>query len=85
VRRPRRSLPKKAIAARARIGSGFALATSEGSRRWNDNAYHWQTLILLLPLRYNPDEAGRRFPIWKALIERTVREMREMFSGYALL
>lgn len=83
--RPVRPLPKKTILTRGRIGSGVALATPGGSGRWKDNPHHWQTLILLLPLRYNPDEAGRRMPIPKALIERTLREMREMFSGYTLL
>jgi hypothetical protein len=85
VQRPVRSLPKNTNPAWARIGSGVALATQGGIGRWRDNPHHWQTLILLLPLRYNPDEAGRRMPIPKVLIERTVREMREMFSGYTLL
>jgi hypothetical protein len=84
-RRPIRTRPKNALRLRARIGSGIALATQGGSGRWKDNPHHWQTLILLLPLRYNPDEAGRRMLVPKMLIERTVREMREMFSGYTLL
>jgi hypothetical protein len=83
-RRPARFLPKKALPARARIGSGVALATPGGSGRWKDNPHHWQTLILLVPLLYNPDQMGHRKPVPKALIQRTVHEMHEMFSGYTL-
>jgi hypothetical protein len=84
-RRPVRSLPKKTLVVRSRIGSGVALATPGGSGRWKDNPHHWQTLILLLPLLYNPDTEGHRKPVSKVLIQRTVEEMRETFSGYTLL
>jgi hypothetical protein len=85
-REPVRSLRKKVLPAKARIGSGVALATPGGSGRWKDNPYHWQTLILLIPLRYNEtDSAGYRKPIPELLIKRTIQEMREMFSGYTLL
>lgn len=76
--RPVRSLPKKVLPTRARIGSGVALATSGGPGRWIDNPHHWQTLILLVPLLYNSDQTDRRKPVSKALIERTINEMREM-------
>jgi hypothetical protein len=77
-------LPKTELPARARIGSGIALATSGGSERWKDNPHHWQTLVLLVPLLHNKDQVGYRRPISKVLIQRTVDEMRDMFSGYTL-
>jgi hypothetical protein len=83
-RRPLRSMPKAAFPARARIGSGVALASPGGSGHWKDNPYHWQTLILLMPLFHNPDSYGHRKPISPFLIERTVDEMRNLFSGFTL-
>jgi hypothetical protein len=83
--RPLRSVPNTALSARARIGCGVALASAGGSGRWKDNPHHWQTLILLVPLLYNPDKNGYRKPVSKAMIRRTVDEMRGMFSGYTLI
>jgi hypothetical protein len=84
-RRPMRSLPKTAFPARARIGSGVALASAGGSGRWMDNPHHWQTLVLLVPLLHNPDKHGYRKPVSKAMIQRTVDEIRSIFSGYTLI
>jgi len=83
--RPAPSLSKAILPAQARIGSGVALATSGGSGRRKDNPHHWQTLILLVPLLFNPDKVGNRKPVSKVLIQRTVCEMHEMFSGYSFL
>ncbi len=69
---------------RRRIGSGVALATAGNNAQWKDNPQHWQTLILLLPLFYNPDSKGYRKPISNTLIQRTISEMQRMFSGYTL-
>ncbi|MGA2086168.1 MAG: hypothetical protein ABSG60_11665 [Terracidiphilus sp.] len=83
-RRPLRSVAKTALPARTRIGSGVALASAGGSGRWKDNPHHWQTLILLVPLLHNPDKHGYRKPVPKAMIQKTVNEIRSMFSGYTL-
>jgi hypothetical protein len=49
-----------------------------------DNPYHWQTLILLLPLFHNPDSRGHRRPIPSFLLGRTVDEIQRFFSGYTV-
>jgi hypothetical protein len=82
-RRPLPSMPKMGLPPRARIGSGVALATSESSQC--DNPHHWQTLVLLVPLLYNPDPSGHRKPIAQFLIDRTIREIQSLFSGYTLI
>ncbi|HUN84793.1 MAG TPA: hypothetical protein VMU48_10460 [Terracidiphilus sp.] len=79
-----RSMPKPTLPERGRIGSGVALATTANKAQWTDNPHHWQTLILLLPLFHNPDSKGYRKPISGVLIQRTIDEMRRMFSGYTL-
>lgn len=83
-RLPMPSLPKTALPASARIGSGVALAAQGRSGRWKDNPHHWQTLILLLPILHNPDHNGYRKPIAKFLIDRTIHEIQSLFSGYTL-
>lgn len=75
-------LSKAVTLRRARIGSGVALATNGGPHKWTDNPHHWQTLIFLLPRLYNPQPSGYRKPIPTFLIERTIKEMQMMFSGY---
>ena len=79
-----RPLPRAALPVRTRIGSGVALASPGGSGHWKNNPHHWQTLILLMPLFQNPDSYGHRKPISPFLIERTVDEMRNLFSGFTL-
>ncbi len=42
-----------------------------------------ETLVVLIPLFYNPDACGRRLPVesWKLL--QTEAEVRRLFTGYA--
>ncbi len=42
-----------------------------------------ETLIVLIPLSYNPDPRGRRLPVesWKLL--QTEAEIRRLFTGYS--
>ncbi len=37
-----------------------------------------------MPLFHNPDLKGHRKPVSKALIQRTINEVQQMFSGYTL-
>jgi hypothetical protein len=67
-----------------RIGSGIALASSGSRGVARDNPHQWQTLILLLPLLHNPDSRGHRRPISSFLLERTVDEIQQFFSGYTV-
>ena len=62
----------------------MALATTGNKAWWKDNPHHWQTLIILLPLFHNPDSKSHRKPVSKALIQRTINEVQQLFSGYTL-
>lgn len=73
-----RFLRRTVLPAKARIGSGVALAAPGGSGRWKANPHHWQTLILLVPLLYNPDQVGCRKSVRKVLIERSVSVATEI-------
>jgi len=83
-RLPIRSQSKAIMVQQERIGSGVALASNGIQRKWSNNPYHWQTLVLLIPLFHNPLPDGFRKPISKALLLRTMDEMQAMFSGYTL-
>lgn len=80
-RRPRRSAPGFISSPGLRIGGGIALASGDSILGRRDNPYHWQTLVLLLPLFHNPTANGYRKPITPRVWKVTLREIQDNFSG----
>lgn len=61
--------------------------SSEHPHRFNNGRCgngqsHLQTLVIHLPLYFNPDGDGRVKPVEPALLDETLEEIRSYFTGY---